>query len=130
MNSLAILISVILGIAISCVLPRIYNNFYIEKYGGDGISFVFAGMLGLSVLFLWCASDMGSGWHIAAIAAVVISALLNIFRIVREMAESTAPLGQKILFILCQLLFAIGVFGVAFLILFAIFSAGKKRKKR
>ena len=135
MNSILIAILVIIGIMICCAYPYLFEAKYVEMYGGKGLSYLFAGMLGASGFWLSLELKTPNSWkYSVAIILVVIFLTCNLYWIFRELRQSEATISYKIQFVISQLLFSVGVFGVLFIILGAFYIAGgggmRKRKKQ
>lgn len=133
MNPLIIMILVVVVVVICCAYPYSFETAYVEKYGGKGLSYIFAAMLGVSTFWLSFQIETPETWqYSAAIILVITSVTLCCYRIYKEVKMSNAPIGWKVQFAICQFLFSIGVFGILFIMLFMVylFGGGGKRKKK
>lgn len=63
---------------------------------------------------------------------VIISVVLNIYKIWKECRRAEVTIGDKIIISVCQILFAAGIFGLLVIGLMILYFAGGggKRKKR
>lgn len=112
--------------------PIKYKYEYIAEYGGEGPSLLLSGLLGICSFFLWMMLSLDSFWSVIFILAFVFLVTANVYCIFKEMKRTTAPKGDKVKFVLCQIFFAVGVFGIIFMLLGAFSSVGNKsnRKKK
>lgn len=112
--------------------PMKYKYEYIAEYGGEGPSLLLSGLLGVCSFILWMMLQIDTYWSIVFILAFVFLVTANVYWIFKEMKRTTAPKGDKVKFVLCQIIFAVGVFGIIFMLLGVFSSAGNKsnRKKK
>ena len=134
MNSILIAILVIIGIMICCAYPYLFEAKYVNSIILIIVA-IFAGMLGASGFWLSLELKTPNSWkYSVAIILVVIFLTCNLYWIFRELRQSEATISYKIQFVISQLLFSVGVFGVLFIILGAFYIAGgggmRKRKKQ
>lgn len=133
MNPLLIVALVIGGTVICCFYPYYFENKYVCEYGGNGLSYLFAGMLGISSFWFVLEVDNADTWkYSAAITLLIISAALNLYWIYKELQQTEASTRYKIQFTICQILFSVGVFGILLIIFLALYlkdTNSRKRKK-
>lgn len=131
MGAVVVLVIICLIIFKCCEYPIRFMNEYVAEYDGNFIGLVFSGILGVCLLWMLIALEMESWWSGVAIIAVILSGVMIIYSIFKEMARTTAPKLTRFQFIICHIIFVIGVFGGLFLLLGMCSSAGNsKRKKR
>ncbi|MBQ9608895.1 MAG: hypothetical protein IJV15_05550 [Lachnospiraceae bacterium] len=133
MSPLTVVLLVLIGIVICCIYPYTFETKYVDKFGGKGLSYILAGILGASVFWFSLVIEMPDSWqYTAAVVLFIVSAVLNLYWISKELRRHTVPISYKVQFAICQLLFSVGVFGVLFILLGALYLAGgvsRKKKK-
>lgn len=130
MGATMVLIALALILYECCSIPIKYKYDYIAEYGGDGPSLILSGMLGISIFLLYLFLYMDSVWSGFSLIIFIVLLTANIYWIIKEMIKPTVPKGAKIKFVMCHIFFAIGVFGIIFMLLGAFSSTGKNNKKK
>ena len=77
--------------------------------------------------------EVSSGWEYkVSLAIIIVSALLNLIWIIRGLLKPDVPVGMKINAAVSQILLVIGIAGIIFIALLALyaFGGGDKRRKR
>lgn len=116
-----------------CIYPYSYNERYTDKYGSTGLSYPIAIISGASgVWFSLVYENKESTAYAFALILLVISILLNICKIKTEFSKAGIDVADKFQLSICQVLFAVGIFGVLIILLGIVYlaSGGGKRKKR
>lgn len=72
---------------------------------------------------------MFTSWSVIFLLAFIFLVTTNVYWIFSEMKRTTAPTGERIKFVICQIIFAVGIFGVLFFLCGAFSSAGSKSNK-
>lgn len=131
--STLLVIGIFVFILYECInIPINFKYKYIEEYGGEGPSLLLSGLLGICSFILWLLLKLDSFWSVIFILALVFLVTANIYWIFTEMKRTTAPPGDRLKFVICQIIFAVGVFGFFFMLCGAVSSAGgnSNRKKK
>lgn len=113
--------------------PYLYNEKYTEMYGGKGISYPIAIISGASGLwFSLVYENQDSVAYFIALVLLVISIVLNLYKITKEFRKAEIDMVDKIQLSICQVLFAFGIFGILVVLLGVLYLAGGggKKKKR
>ena len=110
--------------------PINYKYEYIAEYGGEGPSLLLSGLLGICSFLLWLMLRLDSLWSALFLLAFVFLVTANVYWIFSEMKRTTAPTGERIKFVICQIIFAVGIFGVLFFLCGAFSSAGNQSNKK
>jgi len=116
-----------------CAYPYLYNEKYTEMYGGKGISYPIAIISGASGLwFSLVYENQDSVAYFIALVLLVISIVLNLYKITKEFRKAEIDMVDKIQLSICQVLFAFGIFGILVVLLGVLYLAGGggKKKKR
>lgn len=109
--------------------PINFKYEYTAVYGGEGPSLLLSGLLGICSFILWILLHIDSVWSVIFLLAFVFLVTANVYWIFSEMKRTTAPMSERIKFVICQIIFAIGIFGVLFFLCGAFSSAGNKSNK-
>lgn len=133
MKEMIVVILVIIGIVISAIYTYIFQNFYKARYGRRGLSYILAGALAIGIIWFSLEYEVPSGWEYkVSLAIIIISAILNIVWIIKEMFKAEVDLGNKINVLFSQILLVLGIVGIIFVSLLALYAmgGGGKRKKK
>jgi hypothetical protein len=128
-------ILLIIALIFCCAYPYSFNKKYMNKYGEKCISYPIAIISGASGLwFSLVYENQESTAYFIALVLLVISVVLNLYKIVNECRKENIDTADKVRIAICQVLFAFGIFGIFVVILGTLYLAGgggkkKKRKK-
>lgn len=124
---------VIIGVIVSAIYTYLFQQVYTEHYGRRGLSYVLAAILAAGIMWFSLEYEVPSGWEYkVSLAIIIVSVLLNLIWIIRGLLKPDVPVGMKINAAVSQILLVIGIAGIIFIALLALyaFGGGGKRRKR
>lgn len=133
MKGMIIVALVIIGVIVSAIYTYLFQQVYTERYGRRGLSYVLAAILAAGIMWFSLEYEVPSGWEYkVSLAIIIVSALLNLIWIIRGLLKPDVPVGMKINAAVSQILLVIGIAGIFFIALLALyaFGGGGKRRKR
>lgn len=133
MKGMIIVALVIIGVIVSAIYTYLFQQVYTERYGRRGVSYVLAAILATGIMWFSLEYKVPSGWEYkVSLAIIIVSALLNLIWIIRGLLKPDVPVGMKINAAVSQILLVIGIAGIIFIALLALyaFGGGGKRRKR
>lgn len=133
MKEMIIVALVIIGVIVSAIYTYLFQQVYTERYGRRGLSYVLAAILAAGIMWFSLEFEVPSGWEYkVSLAIIIVSALLNLIWIIRGLLKPDVPVGMKINAAVSQILLVIGIAGIIFIALLALyaFGGGDKRRKR
>ena len=133
MKEMIIVALVIIGVIVSAIYTYLFQQVYTERYGKRGLSYVLAAVLAAGIMWFSLEYEVQSGWEYkVSLAIIIVSTLLNLVWIIRGLLKPDVPIGMKINAAVSQILLVLGIAGIIFIALLALYAlgGGGKRKKR
>lgn len=127
MGTIGVLILFAFIIAECCNYPINFKYEYAAKYNSDGPSLILSGLLGICIFILWLLTSIDSDLSVIPLIAFIILVTANVYWVFDEFRKTPATTGDRVKFVICQIIFAIGVFGIVFTICGA-FNSGRSKK--